>query len=284
MRSIPASTYIAPRDDPLRYPGARPDTSFVLAHGYIYSLQFQTPRIQEALVSTQMLDAFLAARGKALLGERYAVLGIGSNPVPGQLVSKFGADAVVPVIYGEIENADVVYNLISAMGYAFAELELTQPGVKGNVAITFLDPEQLRVMNRTEENYDLAFIPRDITLQSGEVLKGGDGNAGLFYAGKRRIWVPNGYDNPIAIAELPSQGRTATAMTQEGVLGLVIHEFSLKERGITTPSELAAHLRESDLKEHIQRNVARDPRSRDPVITHVTPVENPAAPPKRFGD
>ena len=189
-------------------------------------------------------------------------------------------------------DADVVYNLISAQGYAFAELALNQHGVKGNVAITFLDSDQLQIMNETEQNYNLAFVPRDVILESGEKVRGGENNVpGLFYAGKRKIWVPEGYDTPIAIAELPSVGRTAIALNQERTLDLIVKKFELYKRGINSGKELSQHIRTEatehrpdKVKDYLQRSVAEDPRSLEPVSSQVYILNNPKAPPKVFGD
>jgi len=300
----PAKNYVAPRDEPLKYPGPRPNRSFIVANEMVHPILYDAQETGEAgstyagrVVTgsngnTQRIDDFLKSQGKSPLRERYAVLGFGSNPVPGQLISKFDEDAVVPVIFGVLVDADVVYNLISAQGYAFAELALNQHGVKGNVAITFLDSDQLQIMNETEQNYNLAFVPRDVILESGEKVRGGENNVpGLFYAGKRKIWVPEGYDTPIAIAELPSVGRTAIALNQERTLDLIVKKFELYKRGINSGKELSQHIRTEatehrpdKVKDYLQRSVAEDPRSLEPVSSQVYILNNPKAPPKVFGD
>ena len=300
----PANNYVAPRDEPLKYPGPRPERGFILAEGYIHPVLYDnqetgasnSTHAGRAVIDsdghTQRIDDFLKSRGGAPLSERYAVLGFGSNPVPGQLVSKFGDDAVVPTIFGGMADSDVVYNLMSGQGYAFADLALDQPGVKGNVAITFLDPEQLKIMNETEENYDLAFLPKGVTLESGEEVRGGDKDVpGLFYAGRRRIWVPEDYDSPIAVGELPSEGRTAIALSQESTLEKVVEDFDLRNlHDIGSAQQLADYVRAEtaegrrDLVAYMQEIIVNDPRSLNPVNTQATLVANPAQPPKVFGD
>ena len=147
-------------------------------------------------------------------------------------------------------------------------------------------------MNETEQNYDLAFLPKGVTLESGEDVRGGDKDVpGLFYAGKRRIWVPEGFDNPIAVAELPSEGRIAVALDQPGTLNLVVEKFGLMNRhDISSAQQLADYVRaendagKRDLVAYMQEVVANDPRSLNPVNTQATMVANPSQPPKVFGD
>ncbi|MCK5021193.1 MAG: hypothetical protein KAS32_29555 [Candidatus Peribacteraceae bacterium] len=301
-----AKNYVSPIDEPLKYPGSRPDGSFILDGEYIHPILYDTPEkggsgstyAGRALIdnegNTQRIDDYLKSKKKAPLGERYAVLGFGSNPVPGQLIRKFGEDAVVPVIFGEMEDTDVVYNLIASYGCAYAELALNQSGVNGNVAITFLDSEQLRLMNETEGgDYDLAFVPKDVILESGEKIRGGERDVpGLFYAGSGKIWVPKGYDKPVAIAELPSAGRVAKALYQEEILDLVVSQFGeLRRKGIRSGAELCEYIRtettkdsSNKVKDYLQKSVDEDPRSLEPVKSQVTTLENPLSPPKVFGD
>ena len=300
----PAKNYVAARDEPLKYPGPRPERGYVLAAGIIYPLVYDDHEtgapgstmagkaVTDSDGSYLYIDDLLKSRGTPPLSERYAVLGFGSNPVPGQLVSKFGDEAVVPTIFGGLADSDIIYNLMSTQGYAFADLSLDQPGVQGSVAITFLDPEQLKIMNETEANYDLAFLPKNVTLESGEEVRGGDKDVpGLFYAGRRKIWMPEGYDNPIAVAELPSDGRTATALNQPETLELAIEKFNLDEDyGISGAHQLADYVRAEaaegrrDLIAHMQERILYDERSLDPVNSQATQVENPSQPPKVFGD
>ena len=298
----PASNYVAPRNKPLKYPGPRPERGFILSNGLIHPILYDAQEmgasrstyagraITDSDGNYQRINDFLESRKVAPLGERYAVLGFGSNPVPGQLVSKFGDYAVVPTIFGGMADSDVVYNLISGQGYAFAELALNQPGVKGNVAITFLDEEQLKIMNESEENYDLALLSKTLTLESGEDIRCGDTGSVLFYAGRRKIWVPEGFDSPVAIAELPSEGRTAKALDQTGTLDLVIADFDLSNRyGIGGAQNLADYIRagtsdSSNLLSYLREGVANNEKSLDPVNSGLTILSKEATPSKVFED
>jgi len=216
------------------------------------------------------LDDFLDANQVAPIAERYPVLAYGSNPVPGQLISKFGDAAVVPVVFGRITGWDTVYNLISNWGYAFAELmQEDEDVVVTTTGITFLDAEQLSQMAKTEANYHLAHFPDDVVLESGEQLRGSD-NGLYVFAGFRKTWVPEDYEGPVPIEEVPAEGRSRIPMTQRQTLQRVVEAFDLRASGIHTAEALVDRLRaeagDDDspgrLKFEIKQAVEGDPTSR----------------------
>lgn len=285
-----AEKYPAPRDDALRYPGQRPNRSFVLADQLVWTISYNNESKGSTGLGQVFLDSndqyfainkFLASRQAASLEERFPVIGYGSNPVPGQLLSKLGQETIVPVVLGKIQNSDLVYNLISNMGYVFAEMIFNEGGSEGNVGVTFLDRRQLEIMIESEQNYYLAYSPADVILESGEKLLGGENNALYIFAGFRKIWIPAGYDGPIAIAELFSSGRRLKSLNQIETLELVIEQFNLKKKGLSTPRELAERLRcESQLDEKpgklkydLQKAVDGDPRSLPPLAESLTLVD-----------
>ncbi len=288
----PAADFPAPRDDPLLYPGQRPADSFLLAEGTVWPLSFVADAVGSAASlihatfpsegdgDARRIDRFLAAKGLAPLAERFAVIGYGSNTVPGQLVSKFGPDAVVPVVFGTIPGSDIVYNLISDQGYAFAEISLNVNGTEGRVGVTFLDEAQLKVMRTTEQNYRLAYCPAEVKLASGDLLTGGPSGNGYLFAGFRKVWVPPGLASPIPVAELPAAGRTRSALTQVETLQLAIESFGLHTRGNSTPRALVESVRRDadreeqpgKLKYDLQKAVDEDPRSMPPLTASVTLV------------
>ena len=146
----PIEKYPAPREDAFKYPGQRPSTGFVLSDRLVWPIIYNDEdkgSIGSTVNGRVLLDSdnqyltinkFLESRCAAPLEERFPVIGYGSNPVPGQLLSKFGTDAIVPVVLGKIQNSDIVYNLISNMGYVFAEMIFNENTSEGKVGITFL--------------------------------------------------------------------------------------------------------------------------------------------------
>ena len=245
----PVEKYPAPREDALKYPGKRPSTGFVLSNRIVRPIVYNDEEkgstgstangqvILDADGNYLTINKFLESRKVALLEERFPVIGYGSNPVPGQLISKFGSETVIPVVLGIMRNSDVVYNLISNWGYAFAEMIIGETTSDGNVGVTFLDHQQLEAMIESEQNYYLAYSPSDVILESGEILLGGINNALYIFAGFRKIWLPSGYDGPIAIAELYSQGRRLRSLNQIETTELVIEQFNLNSFGLSTPDE-----------------------------------------------
>ncbi len=178
-----ATDYPAPRESPLSYPGRRPRWSFLLLRGgQVHPVDLPPnplPKSSQLGLCGVMadsgqqlaLDGFLSELGVATMERRFLVIAYGSNSVPGQLTSKFGQDCVVPVIKGHAQGCDVVYNLISNRGYAFAELYIDgAASACADVSITFLDDHQLQIMVETEENYILAYSPRDVRLENGQYL------------------------------------------------------------------------------------------------------------------
>jgi len=272
----PVSNYPVPHDRPLEYPGKRPPVSFVVKGKTVFRLQFlKSHKVSHASVvlgpggGTLELDEFLKQAGVAPIEERFAVMGYGSNAVPGQLLSKFGVDSTVPVVFGRLGDSNLVYNLISNWGYAFAELALGQTGSRASVAVTFLDKAQLELMISSEQNYHLAVCPSNLHLQGGRALGGSSGAALYLFAGFRRLWIPSNHICPVPIAALPSQGRQAVGLTQQEVLQLVIEDFDLYSVGIDRPLQLVNRLREEaewpeqspKLKYTLQELVDKDPRS-----------------------
>ena len=85
----PAKNYVAPRDEPLKYPGPRPNRSFIVANEMVHPILYDAQETGEAgstyagrVVTgsngnTQRIDDFLKSQGKSPLRERYGVLGFG---------------------------------------------------------------------------------------------------------------------------------------------------------------------------------------------------------------
>jgi hypothetical protein len=137
----------------LTYPGRRPRFSFFFTHRGIYRC------------SLRSMNELLTARHLAPVSERIPVLAYGSNACPSQLFRKYNQDSRltdIPVVYGRINNADVVYSRrITQGGYVPATLVRARRSLPS--WITLLTPEQLRAMDSTEGRpnlYQLVEVPR----------------------------------------------------------------------------------------------------------------------------
>ena len=293
LQTLSVKDFPAPRERPLSYPGHRPGFSFLLSGGVVHPIRATegAPPSEWRINSPGLdvtVDEFLAEIGAASVSDRFAVLGYGSNPVPGQLESKFGPDAAVPVIRAEMKGVDMVYNLISNMGYAYAELYIdAPPATLTQVAITLLDLDQLQRMDETEENYVLAPCPTDVFTEGRRVLRGGEDARVYLFAGFRHLWVPQSYGTPVAVAELPSRGRVLSEMTQREAWALAISEFALVDIGVCSPQALVDRIREEaelsaprgGIKAELQAKIEASARSQDPLADQLPRVDlNDACP------
>ncbi len=277
------SDFPAPREAPLSYPGKRPNHSFVTDGKLVLPVDFEGDSVHSARIYThdgvRLLDDYLKSNGVAPIGERFPVMGYGSNACPGQLRSKFGDDKIIPVIQANITGWDAVYNFMSKFGYAFAEL-MPQSPTGLDVTITLLDEKQIPVMNSTEPNYHLSVFPK-LTLQSGETIDA------LGYAGNSAIFVSSTHKSPVALKEIPAYNRQVPELFQRELLALAISELGLdKKYGLSTAEELSRLVRNDgsgDVIKYIKASVA-DGRSLSKSTAELVEQEPDASKPRRTLD
>ncbi|MEU0813095.1 hypothetical protein [Streptomyces mirabilis] len=150
----------APREHPLSYPGARPEESVLLDGDRLLPL---TRRVYE---------------------DRVPVLAVGSNACPAQLRHKMaqsGVSGTIPMVRTRVLGLGVgVSAHVSLMGYVSAS-PFHAPGAVGELFLTWLDAEQLAVVDASEGvpvaegAYDRAWLSASdvrIELDSGELLPG----------------------------------------------------------------------------------------------------------------
>lgn len=159
-----------------------------------------------------------------------AVLAIGSNAGVSQLARKYASGvfpggAVIPVVRSVLEGFDSVYApLVAGYGSVTATLERCE-GASLGLFVTYLTERQLGRMNETEGGYHLLRL-RGVALHVGtslEARRAGREPAGaatevLQYNHRRgTLWLPagrGGADTPVALAELPCDGRAFPALAQ----------------------------------------------------------------------
>jgi len=281
---LPVADFPAAREAPLSYPGKGPNHSFVTDGKLVYPVDFEGSSIKSARIWTpdkvMLLDDYLKDHGLAPLGERFPVMGYGSNASPGQLKSKFGDDEIIPVIKANMTGWDAVYNFMSRFGYAFAELMPQRPtGL--DVTVTLLDINQVPVMNKTEPNYALSVFPR-LTFESGETIDA------LGYAGVSAIFVSSRHKSPIALKEIPAYDRQVPELFQRELLALAIGELGLDQKyNILQPEELVELVRQEGLGgptiTYIKEAVA-DGRSLSESTASLVEQEPDASKPRRTLD
>lgn len=208
-------------DDPLLYPGVRPEASFLLDGNDVFAvettdtdggLQFELRSLNG---STTDLDAYLEKKGVPKMADRIPILGYGANMCPASIKSKFTKvgrpDAeIVPTIYGQLNGFDVVWsggpgvngNFIANL-YNGPETEQTT----ATVGVNFLTTEQLLVMHATELSYDLSTVDVDV---DGAIVKA------LVYAGVDDILIRDG--KPVAVSAIKAHGRDIEVATTRELL------------------------------------------------------------------
>lgn len=159
-------------------------------------------------------DVRAATRG------RVPVLASGSNAAPDQLARKYAAhpDTKIPVTRARLKDFDSVFNAhIAAYGSVPATL-FPSPGTVLQTFITWLDEAALGVMHATEQpgiNYHYA------ALDGIEVAVEGLGTLDRAYAYISVVGCLVHDDAPVALADVPAEGRRFPARGQEEMLALV---------------------------------------------------------------
>jgi len=208
-------------DDPMLYPGVRPEESFLLQGDDVFAVGATASNgelnftINSSDGSQVDLDQYLESKGVPGMNDRIPILGYGANMCPASIKSKFSKvgreDAeIVPTIYGQLSGYDVVWsggpgvngNFIANL-YAGPETSDTDI----TVGVNFLTAEQLLVMHGTELAYDLTMV--DVVVDAKTVKA-------LVYAGIDDILIKDG--KPVAVDAIKATGRTLEATTTRNLL------------------------------------------------------------------
>ena len=159
------------------------------------------------------------------------LLSYGSNASPEELARKLaGHDPVVPIALTEIGDLDVVFSAHASPRGGLGAAVQRSPGTWIEVALTYLDPELLPLIDATEENYHRITMP----------ARGVD-----FYVSKHGCLVLDGSE--VALSAIRARGRRFPEMTTidavEAVRARLAPEVSLErfvEENATDPKLRAA--------------------------------------------
>ena len=116
MIFLSADQFPGAEQQPLAYPGLRPDFSYVYYQKKVYKIMPRGHTYVELWMDDPTgqvtLDDFLATRGNAPMDQRHAVLAVGSNGCPGRLAEKYHdqPEVALPVFVGTLADAVVVYS------------------------------------------------------------------------------------------------------------------------------------------------------------------------------
>ncbi|GGY89252.1 hypothetical protein [Streptomyces nitrosporeus] len=199
-RSLEAlGLHVAPRDQPLVYPGAWPVESGLLYRGRLLRLRpGRARRLAQWLVDSPAegfgggtepgeavpLDYALMRANEPLAGERFPVLSVGSNACPAQLKHKMdghGLSSTIPMVKVRTVGIDIgVSAYVSPLGYVSSS-PFHAPHVTRDLFVTWFDATQLEVVDASEGvfteggEYDRVLLPGTdfrFELPSGELLGG----------------------------------------------------------------------------------------------------------------
>jgi len=222
-----AADYLAPiseLDRARKYPYHAPQGGFILNAGRLLPLT----------------EGDLAASASAILGGRVAVLSVGSNRAPVQLLRKFGTAATVPVTPARLHDCDIVHAALIGYYAAVPCTAFPSVGTVVDLNVAWLDPEQLVQMHRTEGigvAYD--FVEMDnvehlFTLSAA--FSGALSDGPVFGYAARAGVLDCGNGQPAGLAAIPAQGRKFKTLSQDAA---VTYLCQLVGIDATTPNSMA---------------------------------------------
>ena len=168
-------------------------------------LELDEARIEDSLVRAPDGDVLALGGYCESLGiprtrvpaEPVRLLSYGANASPEELARKLaGHDPVVPIALTEIGDLDVVFSAHASPRGGLGAAVQRSPGTWIEVALTYLDPELLPLIDATEENYHRITMP----------ARGVD-----FYVSKHGCLVLDGSE--VALSAIRARGRRFPEMT-----------------------------------------------------------------------
>ncbi len=184
------------------YPYAAPTHDYIFRSGTIEPLQDDAP-----------------------LDGRTPVLAIGSNRAPEQLTRKFGtgSDAIIPVTWTTVADHDVVYSAhIAGYGSLPATIHRS-PGTRVQAAVTWLTTAQVDRMHETERvGFAYDFFPLDVDIVLNRTGRRIEEPVGCYVSLGGALALDG---EPVALAEVPAEGRNFQELGQREKLGVVHARF-----------------------------------------------------------
>lgn len=216
---------------PHNYPGERPQTSHMLdLYGEVEERPMAYPMLGSVaeegyrVVVKQddgevvNVDEVLRAHGVPELADRIPIVAYGANVCPPAMASKMKKDngdekvGLIPTVYAQMPGYEVVWNANPGnLGNGIAVLYKGEETKAANVqvAVNFLTPEQLLLLNSSEFSYDLGYVDEVI-------LEGGVTIPALIYAGTDSIFLKDGH--PVAVESIPREASVLEAMSSFDVV------------------------------------------------------------------
>lgn len=194
----------------LGYPWERPPGSYLLSGGRVEPLE--TMGLAER---DRAIERFSSARSG-----RLPVLAIGSNAAPEALERKFAhfpeeEDRAVLALTGRLHDFDVGVAAQPALYGAMPATLFPSAGTAACTTVLWVTPTQFTQLTWSELSYRLGRLRTRFEVE--------DGGAGfdeiLLFVSRFGALCLDG--EPVALAAIPAEGRTAAALTQEQMLDAV---------------------------------------------------------------
>jgi hypothetical protein len=211
IAAMPARTYDAAAfERALTYPWARPAGSYLLREETAEPLTAMEPAARERVV-----DLYTAPQSG-----RLPVLAIGSNASPETLAVKFAhfpdeEDRAVLALTGRLHDHDVGPSAQTAFYGALPATVFASPGTAVCATVLWVTPTQFTQLTWSELSYDLGRLRARFTMDDGDESF----EEVLVFASRFGTFCLDG--EPVALAAVPAEGRTAVAMDQEQLLEIV---------------------------------------------------------------
>ena len=181
---------LTPKEQAFNYPYTAPDGAYVMSGGAVKPLS-----------------------DLSLLDGRFAVLSVGSNRAPRQLLRKFGADAIVPVTPAILNDCDICHVANIAPYGAIPCSAFPSPDTSVKLNVAWLNAEQLATMHATEslgEAYEF------ICWHDGHILHQIDVPKQPVYGYASRIgMLPSVDGKPLALAAIQAENRSFESFSQQ---------------------------------------------------------------------
>jgi hypothetical protein len=205
-RALGARTYDpALLERALAYPWQRPARSYALRDGAVELLDDLAHDARRAAIA-------------AFTRDRHPLLAFGSNAAPGTLTAKFAhfagpADLEVLVLAGHLHDFDVGAGAAPTAYGSLPAALFASPGTAVRAAVLWVTAAQAEQLTWSELGYTLG------RLDAGRfVMDEADVAVDQVFAYVHRIGAFCVDGEPVALAAVPAEGRTARALTQRELL------------------------------------------------------------------
>ena len=183
-----------------------PLTEAERANDYPYDAPEQSYLIKDG--AAHMVEGFSA---EALEG-RVAVLSVGSNRAPQQLLRKFGADAILPVTRAVLHDCDIIHSACFSYYGAVPCSAVASEGSAICLNAVWLTPDELQIMHDTEAvgiAYDFCRWHEGIV-----EIKDAPQPDHIYGYATRLGFLADDKAQPFALSSLPAEARRYRALSQ----------------------------------------------------------------------